>query len=222
MTDKNKELILCISKRAVKDVMDKSGMTLADAVLRAVTVPGMASVLPRGDVETDEELLQPIPYVTVIAGGADDEPAILVYRRSAKGGEKRLEDKYSIGFGGHVNIDDLYAYYVNPDAESVMNVCFGRELAEELGMPDNLECNILRNNVAIYDETEAVSRVHVGISYFLFVEKKPEFSTEDTVDNVEWAKLEDILPGGKFYDKLETWSRAISTQLSELLVAKAE
>lgn len=84
--------------------------------------------IPRSNCETNPDLRQLLPYVVIM----DHNGNILCYNRPAKnGGEGRLAGNFSIGFGGHVEIQDW--------TDSPWFTCFNaveRELREELYMED--------------------------------------------------------------------------------------
>ena len=79
--------------------------------------------LDRYLVEYDESLQQVIPYFTICN---KDESKFFVARRI--GGDARLIDKLSLGFGGHINECDGYTSHI-------FN-CIKREMNEELNVKD--------------------------------------------------------------------------------------
>jgi predicted NUDIX family phosphoesterase len=190
-------------------------MPTAELVVKATTSPGIATLRRRGDVETDTSLVQPIPYTVVIAPfGEEGEAKVLMYKRSAKGGETRLQDKYSIGIGGHINGIDVENYFASPTEDSPCSACMFRELFEELGV-DELNCEaVMLSDKPIYDDSEAVSSVHIGLLYTVILENVPNINVEDALTSVEWVSIPDLAPGTERYDKLEGWSKYVA----ELLV----
>ena len=77
------------------------------------------------------DTLQIIPYIILI----NEEFEVLVYKRS--GSENRLLDKYSIGFGGHVDIptfdDSNYTRSLLSNINSFLVSEARREIQEEVG-----------------------------------------------------------------------------------------
>jgi predicted NUDIX family phosphoesterase len=208
---KDNEMIMCVDKGRLFLL----GMPTAELVVEATTSPGIATLRRRGDVETDTSLVQPIPYTVVIAPfGEEGEAKVLMYKRSAKGGETRLQDKYSIGIGGHINGIDVENYFASPTEDSPCSACMFRELFEELGV-DELNCEaVMLSDKPIYDDSEAVSSVHIGLLYTVILENVPNINVEDALTSVEWVSIPDLAPGTERYDKLEGWSKYVA----ELLV----
>lgn len=111
--------------------------------------------------ESNPDWLQIIPYIIVINGKMDDPYAgIFTYKRLKGGSEARLHAKSSIGLGGHVNTSDLVP---NQDLWSAVEACAYRELTEELQMPDSKTWFIDFKPVIIYDPSNDVGKVHLGV-----------------------------------------------------------
>lgn len=117
--------------------------------------------IPRSNCETNFDFRQLLPYVVIV----DQQKRIICYNRPVKGGgEGRLAGNFSIGFGGHIELDD---WNINP-----WLTCFAavnRELNEELyteypaimGDPvSDLERTLA---ALIISEDTDVDAVHLGI-----------------------------------------------------------
>ena len=156
MSNQN-EKVWCLNKEhplvkffsSVND--NKSLITLSDAdndpSLSAFVLPDedstvSTSILNHPDhcfmarkyVENNPDFKQVIPY-TAIARVNEEGIKFYSYQRveAESTGEKRLVGKTSIGFGGHVSIED-FIYYVDYPANPVM-FAITRELAEEVTLP---------------------------------------------------------------------------------------
>jgi predicted NUDIX family phosphoesterase len=119
-----------------------------------------AQLEPRATCETDNKLLQLLPYIVV----QDEHDRVFRYFRGAAGTENRLHGAISIGLGGHVetmpgqqqpgaaySADSLFAH-LKEDAV--------REIDEEIGIkvdPKSIEFVHL-----VYNPT-GVNEVHLGI-----------------------------------------------------------
>lgn len=130
---------------------------------------------PRDEVETDPTFVQFLPYLVVIDSSSG---TILGYNRPSKNAEARLSGNFSVGIGGHVDIDDWCAI-----PEHTLRTCMERELLEELdcvldskgdslhsGAQDSFIDTIAGVNVPrflIYDQSNPVGQVHLGIVYVL-------------------------------------------------------
>lgn len=189
---KNDELILCFEK-SLLDNVNKENMTSykLQAILRT---PGVLQYKRRGAVETDTSLLQPIPYCIVFCRSTE---RILSYKRSKKGGETRLHDMYSIGFGGHVNIDDVKNCLKELDDADLITaeypIIFGawRELKEELSLTPENTVALRLFDWYIYDDTSEVSSVHIGLPYLCVVENESDIKlAEDTAIELRWLDID--------------------------------
>jgi predicted NUDIX family phosphoesterase len=117
---------------------------------------------PRDGVETNEQVRQVIPYLLLRSRAG----AYFTYRRLPSGGEERLFDLHSIGWGGHVNDErcaaglEFGSGVLTPNwiAEGLQ-----RELAEELDLaPGGPLGRLTLHGFLALDETP-VDRVHVGV-----------------------------------------------------------
>lgn len=117
--------------------------------------------IPRAICETNPDFRQLLPYVVFV----DPNRNILGYNRPVKnGGEGRLAGNFSIGFGGHVEIQDW--------TDNPWFTCFNaadRELREELYMEDTDNgvdpMDTLYHTLAalILSNDTLVDSVHLGI-----------------------------------------------------------
>lgn len=151
-------------------------------------------LVPRSQCETDESLLQIIPYVAVVCGDY-----VMVYTRGTAG-EPRLNAKQSIGFGGHLN---------DGDKSYLDGLC--REGREELigFLPGATTAPI----GFIYDDSNAVGRVHLGVLHVYAFTDCPVVPAE--VHSHRWARIEHVIPS----ETVETWSRIAAIMLMECSLA---
>lgn len=156
--------------------------------------------LPRGICEEPTGLiaaLQPrqvIPYVVVI-GDFDGVKKCICYRRA--GNEKRLDGKWSIGIGGHVNPQDF-----DQDRYETIDEAALRELHEEIN--NNLD-------ILIWDTTHIgsfqldqtpVDRVHKA-EVFIAAERDNYTHLQMTeCSEFKWVTLDEL----DAQEGLEEWS----------------
>lgn len=135
--------------------------------------------IPRVDCETDTNYRQLIPYVII----KSSDGKILTYNRQAKGskeGEQRLAGAGSIGFGGHIEIDDVDPW--GPISTVCKNV--SRELCEELyhdieeGGVFTTDSYALTIKGILRSSATEVDKVHLGI---ILIAALTEDSIEMTV-----------------------------------------
>ena len=152
--------------------------------------------------EHDSSLKQIIPYGVVTAPAG-----IFLVRRLAKGGEKRLHDRLSIGIGGHINPIDTEGSILDLGAE--------RELAEELHAAQPMKRTVVG---FLNDDSNPVGSVHFGVVF------RAESPTSDvrvretdalegsfvTADHLRELNRKDPNP-------FETWSKFLVDHLGEIL-----
>lgn len=159
--------------------------------------------MPRSEAEMDTSHKQVIPYVIITSEGR-----YLTYERSG-GKEGRLDKKFSIGVGGHVNPED--------DQSNKLRVLFFaalRELDEELCILEK-GCRFpassafydkLRIKGILYDESDEVGRVHVGV--VLHADVSPEVAKSIQMisegKNLAWKGAVELRA---LEERLEGWSR---------------
>jgi predicted NUDIX family phosphoesterase len=175
---------------------------------------GEVWVGPRPVLETNEDFVQPIPYIVVKSGSR-----LLAYKRSSKGGEDRLHDKVSVGFGGHVDAADLTVSdegIINLRA-TLLDAC-SREIDEELGVKlsgDTLAA-VMKFTHVISSNANAVDRVHIGLVGILDLDSLPNgsgiaFKFEDTIENAEFLTISALGDGTR---NLESWTALLVERLS--------
>lgn len=138
--------------------------------------PQTASALhiaEREALEHDERFRQVLPYMLVRRPGASPaEDQFLVYQRGKGTGESRLAGKVSIGFGGHIDANDvLFDGGSVLDLSGTVLAAAVRELEEELRVVGAARPVILSqalNYANIFlTHDEGVHRVHLGVVMFL-------------------------------------------------------
>lgn len=159
----------------------------------------------RDEAETDPSKKQIIPYVVLT-----DDDKVVAYQRSK--GDNRLTGKWSVGFGGHIN----------PEDNSCLKTCALREVGEELiisnvtryvacGVEDHSELvteDDLEFLGCIYDCSNDVGKVHLGVVYAVDVKNFITFPRESTVTNLSRMPVKEVLE----LENLETWSRIVLTK----------
>lgn len=161
----------------------------------------------RDRAEIDESIVQIIPYVVI-----QSKVSFATYRRTSKGGEDRLHNKFSIGLGGHVNAGDLISALGSPknlpdNPRSCQEIAFflamERELREEVSIKDYDV--IAKPRMLIYDDKDAVGRVHLGVVLQASLKNHIEVSAaEEEIGDFAWRTRSQLQ---KMKDQLESWSQ---------------
>lgn len=162
-----------------------------------------ASFLPRSEAEMDSRYKQVIPYVIVTSGGR-----YLTYERSG-GNEVRLDKKFSIGVGGHINPEDYQSNW-----RRVVFFAALREIDEEICVLEK-NCRFPASSALydrlmikgiLYDDSDEVGRVHVGL--VLHADIKPRVA--ETIQMISEGKNLTWMTPAELWaleERLEGWSR---------------
>ena len=180
-----KELILCFNKeQALALVEDVSGnassfLSMSDQLDQYY--------IPRYMAEVSEELIHPIPYFAVV----NEEGKILLYQRGKGVGESRLAGKHSIGFGGHVELEKDCLSDIILTIKSIKDSVISAQINES---EEELEAEWIEDFhhlKVIYDSTDEVGKVHLGIASFLLV--KSATTNEDQLVDMGFRSKEEII-----------------------------
>lgn len=199
-----KELILCFDKKQALELSEECGWDADNFLKQPSTIDQY--YIPRYIAETSTTLIHPIPYFAVV----NEEGKILLYQRGKGVGENRLAGKHSIGFGGHVELekDCIYNYATNSIKDSIV-LAQTNESEEELNAEWSEDFQHLK---VIYDETDEVGKVHLGITSFLVV-KTATTNEPELLDMGFFSKkeLNEMQEDGTI--ELENWSKLLLDML---------
>lgn len=178
----------------------------------SVLLDAPMSLHDRANCETDESLLQVIPYITIYDKTTKE---LFVYSRGKASGEQRLSGKCSIGLGGHMEVE--------PAGKSILSVIASeaaRELEEEIGIPassdviDAIHDTLVSGKFGImYNNRTEVDRVHIAVAFFLPVDSKAIMALpheDDVITKGRWLSFKEIHVGngdGEF--EIEHWTRMV-------------
>jgi len=189
------EKVLAVPRGAIEEFLKQGFFESNGADLMGLL--GEKSVfLERPSAENDPSYKQIIPYILIAHAGR-----YLVYRRTKKQGENRLHNKFSLGFGGHIND-------VDSNRETATNVILAamvRELNEELFLPSIRGLSVVG---FINDDANAVGKVHLGVAFV--VETANERFAVNEPDKIEaqWCDREAV---ENVFQNLESWSQLLWT-----------
>lgn len=156
----------------------------------------------REAAEKDPNYRQVIPYVLVHYGNK-----YLAVTRHQTQGEARLHGKVSIGIGGHINP-------VDGEPADLLDAGLRRELSEELAIDNPPSFTDLKLIGVICDDTDEVSRVHLGVVLKWEAAEPIEIRETDKMHG-EYLTLAQI---GERSERLENWSCLVYNHLTSVLV----
>ncbi len=148
--------------------------------------------MPRDDAEYDFEHKQIIPYLII-----RNKDSYLLLQRTSKQSEKRLHNKFSLGIGGHINPES---------SDHGTNLVIGgvyKELNEEVLVNEHSDLQFIG---IINDESNSVSKVHLGLLYELEVLSSEYEVLEKDKMSAQWEHRDNLI---QYYDRMETWSQIV-------------
>lgn len=143
----------------------------------------------RREMEINPSFKQIIPYLVFC-----HEDRYFLMRRRGDASEARLQNKYTLGIGGHIREEDM---------QDVSLVTWAkREFAEEVAYDGKLTITALG---LINDETNAVGQVHTGF-VFLLQGDSASISVKSELKEGSLMSLEHMASS---YENMESWSQMV-------------
>lgn len=187
------ELVLGLPRSSLLGDGTWRGVLYGDVAPYLELIDAAGTYRRRPESETDPSWKQVIPYLVL-----RDRGRIFLMRRTRRGADARLHDRWSIGIGGHLN----------PGDGGVRGGLL-REFEEELAADWAPEPRLLG---LLNDDTDPVGAVHLGVVF-----------TAEAAGRVVRVRETDKLEGAfvapievlRVYDQLETWSQLLYDYLTE-------
>ena|SRR3990167_8261277 len=177
------------------DALQGLGKVDFDAYLKIIKEK--KEFLPRGKMETDPNYKQIIPYLIFV-----HEEKFFLMQRKSKASEARLQNKFTLGIGGHIREEDL-------NSDSIVDWA-KREFHEEVNYSGNLEIEPMG---LLNDDSNDVGKVHLGF-VFLLKGDSAKISVKSELESGKLATLEEC----KMHEaQMETWSQLVFQFIEETL-----
>ena len=165
--------------------------------------------VPRPGAEGDPSLKQVIPYGVVARGGE-----VFLMRRTRRGEETRLHDRFSLGVGGHVNPrdaaeptgDETRATRKGALAETLIERALLREVAEELVAEGPVSFEVAG---VLNDDSDPVGEVHFGVVYRLEAAGAVRVREVSLLEG-SWVPADRL---DRWHEAMESWSRLLAASL---------
>jgi predicted NUDIX family phosphoesterase len=218
----SREQVLVIPAEALEPLLPRfEGGVMRDGqgmLLLNTAIGHHARFVDREAAETDESVKQVIPYCVLTRPFAG-EPMYFAYRRTKKGGERRLHEKWSVGIGGHISPADGDGK--SGDVVYVNGLL--RELREEVGLDarragpawgsDPTWDAVVGPVAAIYDPSNEVGRVHLGLVHLIPVEDGWTPQSNDPALAMGYFTFRHILAAPRSRGDFENWSAIVYDKL---------
>ena len=171
-------------------------------------------------LEKDENFLQIIPSCVFVK----PDGTVFSYQRAKGTGESRLLGNTAVCVGGHLNLFDCEMIHdmqgQTNEIDIIGSVWDGifREIREELGIELDSVCDVDYENTftefkgVIYDSSNAVGRVHLGLLFVFQVDQDAEFNLNESegLANGGWYSPNTILHHDDIGAcKLENWAKIV-------------
>ncbi|MCK5628428.1 hypothetical protein KAI12_03090 [Candidatus Bathyarchaeota archaeon] len=208
MLNNCEERILCFRKELLRAYSSQKFFLdsfLWDRILKSLVA------LPRSRVEQDYQYKQLVAYVVI-----KTDELYLTYRRTKKGGESRLWKSYSLGVGGHINLDDkeqltLFGSNQNKGMDFFTKAIW-RELREELTIPTHTsgEPKLIG---FVNDDSNDVGKVHFGLVWLLETNISYPLKGKKGLTELKFYDIESLKTKKPLF---ETWSQLVIDRISRL------
>ncbi len=164
---------------------------------------------PDGNAELDTRFKQPIAYSVVFN---PELRRVFAYQRSSeskKYGEKRLQGKWSWGFGGHIEPSDA-------ENRNFIRESMSRELREEIDIKGSVSDTKVLGY--INSDNNSVGKVHFGILYIVSTDAEKIVPLDAEISRTELLSLGELenlcSPPGNL---VESWSLIAFESLRKIL-----
>jgi predicted NUDIX family phosphoesterase len=160
----------------------------------------------RNELEEDPTFKQIIPYAVISykepeRSGVRRSQSFYLFRRTSGQTEKRLQHKFSLGVGGHMNPG---SYMVSKEQYLIDEL--KREFFEEVKLLNGCSIEDIEFIGFINDDTIPVSRVHIGLLYNIRVSNKDVYVKETDKMKAAWIEKSSL---AEFYEGMETWTKIV-------------
>lgn len=193
------EKIICIKKEIISGYLNQSKVFYDENLLNNIL--NNFQVISRSEAEKNYGCKQIIVYILIKSGDL-----YLTYRRTAKTNEQRLREKYSIGIGGHVNINDTVTLFDYENKKELFLEAVWREIKEEI----NIKSKIIKEPgliCYINDDSVDVGKVHLGTVWLLEIEQPiVSIRGEKGIGKLKFEDLSNLQTNKKHF---ETWSQLL-------------
>jgi predicted NUDIX family phosphoesterase len=190
-----KEKVLAVRRDILDAVCPKT--FCYDHILAKSTVLDNFKLIDRDIAEQDHRYKQVIPYVVI-----RHQKCFLLIQRTSKQDEKRLHNMYSLGVGGHVNVEDTLDIELDAITKGMR-----RELNEEIRLEEDGMCELIG---IINDDSTEVAQLHVGFIYLMTTPSSLYTILEPGKYIANWKTSEEL---SNYYEHMESWAQIVHDYL---------
>ena len=202
--DKWSESILVVPRTAL--ALNWQGLKTTALAADLARIEQHAEFQPRGLMEQDENYKQIIPYLIF-----QYQDQLFLMQRAAQASEARLQQRWTLGIGGHLRAQDLASLTLTKGEErplapvTLAQQIFAwaqREFHEEVSYHGQLQLSFLG---LLNDDSNSVGRVHLGL-VLLVQGDRPEIQIKT---ELQQGQLCSIAACREQQSQLESWSQIV-------------
>ncbi|MDR3551133.1 MAG: hypothetical protein P4L31_07000 [Candidatus Babeliales bacterium] len=190
------ELILVVKRDILLPDGGWQGLKSVDFEQYAAIIQNNKEFLPREHMETNPAYKQIIPYLIF-----QHEGRYFLMQRQSKASETRLQNKYTLGIGGHIRQEDM-------GSETSIADWAKREFHEEVDYAGSLKVTPLG---MLNDDSNEVGKVHIGF-VLLLQGDCDQISIKSELKSGTLVSLDECKT---FSDCMETWSQTVIDFLAQ-------
>jgi len=192
---KHDELILVVKRDILLPQGSWQGLKSANFQEYAELIQAHKEFLPRSQMELDPRYKQIIPYLVF-----EHKGRYFLMQRQAKASETRLQNKFTLGIGGHIRQEDV------SDNASIFDWA-RREFNEEVNYAGTLKITPLG---LLNDDSNQVGKVHIG--FVLLLQGDSDRITIKS--ELKSGKLISLNECKAYGELMETWSQLVVNYLA--------
>lgn len=185
----NDEHILVVKRSELLGTQPMQGLIPVDVDHYMDIINSKKEFLPRSLMETDPTYKQIIPYIVFTFNNR-----YFLMQRTAKATETRLQNKYSLGIGGHIRQEDM--------TDSSLFAWAEREFHEEVEYTGAMTMKVLG---LLNDDSNPVGQVHIG--FVILVEG--QHGNIKVKSELKSGALLSLQECADFYPVMENWSQIV-------------
>lgn len=192
------EWILVVKRSSLFPDGAWQGLKAVDFTAFAKLIKENQEFLPREQMETNPEYKQIIPYLIF-----SYQETYFLMQRQAKASETRLQNKYTLGIGGHIRHEDLQEGATNLRQGFSGHAIFDwakREFNEEINYAGTLDITPIG---ILNDDSNDVGKVHIGL-VLLLQGNSDQISVKSELKSGRLVSLEECM---NYKESMETWSQ---------------
>lgn len=186
---KKDEKILIVPRDILFSKKELNGIESIDFFFYQNLIEKNKQFLWRSQMEIDPNYKQIIPYLVF-----NYKNKYFLMQRKSSASEVRLQNKYSLGIGGHIREEDIDGSDISGWAK--------REFAEEVEYAGNL---IIEPIGLLNDDSNDVGRVHLGFVFLLKGDSK-DIKVRSELKSGQLLTLEECFSN---YENMENWTKLV-------------